>query len=376
MASYRDLKPLEFGGEVARNGFGFQDHVAAGYCIQMLTDPTLVEVQCETLDDITLVWKLKGKDVFEFVQAKSNDLDQLWSVQLLCSRPKKGTKRGHSIVEKSLQYDRGDEESRFRLVTALGFKKDLDGLTYEAGQPGRLCAADIVTVAAQFKKSLRLKVGLTSPNGNGLDTYLGRLVLDCVGDAESVAAKNKIALLKACGVLGIVVEGERLDFIYTQLLHHVNEAGKARWAVDPEQKKIDKASLTEFLRDESDRAGLPTMTAGTALRKKMKLAGFDETIIRSALELRRKYRRRSLDSSYVGGKATEYRDRAYGALHRLRAKLVSDPTVKDGVAFQERCCEKLDEIAATGMHQDPTLEIYLLGFMYDVTDRCEHKFTR
>lgn len=134
MVSFRELKPLEFGGEIARNGFGFQDHVAAAYCIRMLTDPMLAEVWCETLDDITLVWKINGKEIFEFIQAKSNELDQLWSVQLLCKRPKKGTRRSDSIVEKSLAYDRGDEECRFRLVTALGFKKELEPLTVNGGR--------------------------------------------------------------------------------------------------------------------------------------------------------------------------------------------------------------------------------------------------
>lgn len=376
MVSYRVLKPLEFGGEVARNGFGFQDHVAGMFCIRMLTDMDLVEVWCETLDDVTVVWSANGKEVFEFVQAKSNELNQLWSVQQLCKRPKKGTKRGDSIVQKSMEYDRGDEECRFRIVTALGFKKDLEPLTFEFAAPGRLCAGDTPAMAAQFKKSLRAKVAPTSPNGNGLNSWLSRVVLQNVGDADSLAAKNKVALMKACGENGILLEGDRLDFVYDQLVGYIYKAGKARWDVDPDQKKIDKASLLDYLREEAGRAGMPTMTAGTALRKKMKAAGFDDTAIKSAVELRRKYRSRSLDPSYVGGKAQEYCDEAYGALHRLRSKLASDLKMKEGVEFQERCCKKLEQIAATGEHRDRTLETYLLGFMYDVTDRCEHRFTR
>ncbi|MBA3462064.1 MAG: DUF4297 domain-containing protein [Deltaproteobacteria bacterium] len=370
------MKPLESGGVIARNGFGFQDHVAATFCVRMLTDGTMVEVWCETLDDITVVWNINGKEIFEFVQVKSNELDQLWSVPVLCKRPKKGSKRRDSIVEKSLAYDRGDEDCRFRLVTALGFKKDLIPLTFEYGQPGRICAPDIAAMAMQFKKSLRAKVAPTSPKGNGLDSWLERLVLHCVSDSESLAAKNKMALMKACGAHGLQFEGDHLDYMYEQLVRYVYEAAKAPWDVDPDQKKIDKSSLLDLLRGESERAGMPTMTAGTALRRKMKAAGFDDTAVKSALELRRKFRSRSLDPSYVGGKAKEYREAAYVALHRLRGKLASDLTVKDGLAFQERCCNKLEQIAASAQPQDRSLETYLIGFMYDVTDRCEHKFTR
>ena len=42
MPSYRDLEPIERGGEISRIGLDFQDHVASGYCIDMLRDPSLI----------------------------------------------------------------------------------------------------------------------------------------------------------------------------------------------------------------------------------------------------------------------------------------------------------------------------------------------
>ena len=53
--SIRDLPPLETGGTEARQGIGLQDHVAAGFCILMITAADLAEVWCERHDDITLV---------------------------------------------------------------------------------------------------------------------------------------------------------------------------------------------------------------------------------------------------------------------------------------------------------------------------------
>jgi hypothetical protein len=76
---YRDLDPLEQGGPVARRGFAYQDHVAAGKCLDMLLDGGPCEVWCEAEDDIVLVWLIQGEEWFDFVQVKSNELDQLWS---------------------------------------------------------------------------------------------------------------------------------------------------------------------------------------------------------------------------------------------------------------------------------------------------------
>ena len=73
-----DLPPLETGGVESREGLAFQDHVAAGFCLEMLLDPTLEEVWCETQDDITLIRKPNGKIQVEFVQVKRNENDQLW----------------------------------------------------------------------------------------------------------------------------------------------------------------------------------------------------------------------------------------------------------------------------------------------------------
>ena len=57
LPSIFDLKPLEHGGEDARQGFGFQDHVAAGLCIDMMLDGSIKEIWCETHDDITVIFE-------------------------------------------------------------------------------------------------------------------------------------------------------------------------------------------------------------------------------------------------------------------------------------------------------------------------------
>jgi hypothetical protein len=88
-ASIHALAPLESGGTIARRGFAVQDHVAAGLCLDMLADPTLAQVWCESQDDITLVWLAGIAEEIEFVQVKSNELDQLWTIAKLMEKEKK-----------------------------------------------------------------------------------------------------------------------------------------------------------------------------------------------------------------------------------------------------------------------------------------------
>ncbi|WP_366055795.1 dsDNA nuclease domain-containing protein [Gimesia sp.] len=75
--SIRNLSPLERGGVEARKGFEFQDHIAAGFLIDLLVHSELLEVWCETHDDITLIWQETSDLVVEFVQVKALALNQL-----------------------------------------------------------------------------------------------------------------------------------------------------------------------------------------------------------------------------------------------------------------------------------------------------------
>src|SRR5688572_27416124 len=97
--SIYSLPPLETGGTRSRQGLAFQDHIAVGFCLDMLIDPELAEVWCETQDDITLLWRREAGLVVEFVQAKSHELNQLWSISELCKR--EGARAGTSIIERS-----------------------------------------------------------------------------------------------------------------------------------------------------------------------------------------------------------------------------------------------------------------------------------
>ena len=69
--SIHDLPPLERGGVEARKGFALQDHVAVGFLIDLLATPGLLEVWCETHDDITLIWHNSTEQEVEFAPPRS-----------------------------------------------------------------------------------------------------------------------------------------------------------------------------------------------------------------------------------------------------------------------------------------------------------------
>ena len=70
--------------------------------IDMMLDPTIKEVWCETHDDITLLFELdavRGLQV-EFVQVKADESHQLWSLaKLTHAESLKDGKVGKSILE-------------------------------------------------------------------------------------------------------------------------------------------------------------------------------------------------------------------------------------------------------------------------------------
>jgi Cap4-like dsDNA endonuclease family protein len=148
----RTLAPLEKGGVIARKGFNFQDHVAVAFCLEMLTNPALIEVWCETQDDMTLISQKSGHEAVEFVQVKSHEFDQLWTIAKLCE--KKINER--SILEKSLAQDRCQEECYFRIVTVRDVRSELKILTYPFDSPLRVggCVATEQLCAAAHIRSI------------------------------------------------------------------------------------------------------------------------------------------------------------------------------------------------------------------------------
>ncbi len=158
--SLHDLVPNEPGGEENRRGILFQDHIAAGFYLEMLENEALTTVWCEAEDDITLVWERECGTEGEFVQVKSDELDQLWSVARLCRRD--GGREGTSILERSLQREKYIEPCWFRIVTARPVNNDLECLELPLAHAERqLGSASLEQFPYGFRANSRS--GETSP---------------------------------------------------------------------------------------------------------------------------------------------------------------------------------------------------------------------
>lgn len=376
--SIHDLPPLERGGVVARHGFDVQDHVAAGFWLSLLDAAELLEVWCETHDDITLIWLGTSGQEVEFVQVKSNELDQLWSIAKLCEREKKdkAQKHGTSIYERSLANDRCTEPCRFRLVTCRPVQSELAVLTFPHSAPDR--ATKLAEINALAKQIDTRANGFLSSKGNGSSYWLSQLFWDVRHSLDSVKNANLDKLRRLVEQRGGYLFSDQLNDLYETVLTKVRTAATADWGFDPTKKKFTKSTVTDWLDKELARRlhSVPA-TGGTALKSKMKQAGVAASEIDSCLETRRHYLAERLRPQYL---SLSERDHVEGevvaTLHALRAKLDAGEIRDSGIEFHAKCINALQELQLRLSTSRTVPLAFLIGCMYSVSDRCSHRFRR
>ena len=376
--SIHALPPLERGGVVARHGFDVQDHVAAAFYLSMLELPELFQVWCETHDDITLIWQGTSGEEIEFVQVKSNELDQLWSVSKLCDREKKdkSPKAGTSIYERSLANDRCGERCRFRLVTCRPVHSDLYVLTLPHSAPDRAAKqADLDALSRDIEARAN---GFLSDNGNGSAYWLSHLLWDVRHSIENVKNANLDKLRRLVERQGGYLFSDQLDDLYATILTMVRSASVADWGVDPTRKKFTQNAVKEWFGKElARRLNSVPATGGTALKGKMEQAGIVASEVESSLETRRHYLAERLRPQYLS--LTE-RDHVEGevtaTLHALRAQLDAGEIADSGVAFHAKCISALLDLQKHLSTSRPVPLAFLIGCMYSIADRCTHRFRR
>lgn len=378
--SIHRLTPLETGGVEARHGFDVQDHVAAGYLISMLSTPSLTQVWCETHDDITLIWKGTCGEEVEFVQVKSNELDQLWSVAKLCDRERTRARPdglGTSILERSLANDRCSEPCRFRIVTCRPVQEELELLTYPLASECRVADCNrLQRLDAEIGK----RVGpFRSPNGNGHSSWLSRSVWDVRHSLDSISNHNLLLLRTVIEARGAVVFSDQVEEIYSAFLSKARQAAVADWRINPAIKKICQDGLLEWFQKLLESAAHPAgeRGAGTKLREKMEMARLSTDTIEAAMDQRRRYREEVLKPQYL--KVSERRlaeGEVLASLQCLKAQLDAGEIADNGVEFHALCLKRLGELQETIRPAIRPPVSFLYGCMYSVTDRCLHRFRR
>jgi hypothetical protein len=379
LPSIFDLEPLEHGGEDARQGFGFQDHVAAGLCVDMMLDGSIKEIWCETHDDITLLFEIDTTKELrvEFIQVKAHELDQLWSVSKITGREPVGNGKalGKCIVEKSLANDRCREPCCFRIVTARPIKDELEILSLARGCEARTKAAEKL---AELATTLMEKLAeVRSPNNNDATFWANETYWQIAHDATSEKNRNLLRLHKAIDSSGHLIAPDQLDELYMRLVSKVWDAGTARFRKVPEQKKIKRNDLLLWLEEKLDQLLHPAQAPGKRLEEKMGRALLPADAVRTALEHRGLFLREIRRPKYLDVDERPLLEGEVSAcLLALRSKLDAGDLTDNGVQFHSRCLEQLEGIPARLPSSTNIPRSFLFGCMYNITGRCLHRFTR
>jgi Cap4 dsDNA endonuclease len=378
--SIRDLPPLETGGMEARQGIGLQDHVAAGFCILMITGPDLAEVWCERHDDITLVWRTPEGEQVEFVQVKSNEHNQLWSVSLLCEREKKATTPdgvGTSILERSLANDRGREPCRFRIVTCRPVQTLLKVLTYDpACEYRRISSEGVNAILALVAEIEKRTAGFKSANNNGCAFWLESVLWEEVHGLDAVKDRNLVALFKALDSMDEYAAPDQLDDLYRRIVGKAWDAALWDWRENPHGKRIVRTPFVSWFQ-KTIAESLHPMKARGKVKRKMENAHLPPDAILTAMQQRDMYRREVLAPKYLDVEDRPFVEHEVVAtLQNLVAQLDAGRLPDSGVEFHAHCLDALKALQQTlPLEKKPSLS-FLQGCMYAVADRCQHRFQR
>lgn len=374
LPSIFDTAPLDLGGIHARRGFAYQDQVAAYFYLQMLSERSLLEVSCETYDDILLVWREDDKKFLEFVQVKAEHIDQLWTVARLCKRNKtSGTDDGigTSILEKSFNRDRYCENSRFRVVTCRQIDSNLKLLNHDLSHESRsLTYTPFRKMKDDIEKYLK---DLKSKKGNDLVFWLKNTRWNEIAE-DVITQRNEHLLAQVLYGLGMPCDPDIVRCLYNNLralAKETAEYGRDKW----DQKRISREHLLVKLKEWIE--PYPEKSKTERLEKKLTDAGLDSICLEVAKEQQRSYlKKRRTPGYFTPEQAEDVELQVLEKLHSLRSSFDSGKFTVNGVQFHDLCLNEIKKLQSSLGVSHNTLNSYLSGCMYEITARCRHRFTR
>lgn len=359
----------------------------------MVTEATLGQVWTESQDDVFLLWINGATEEVEFVQVKSNELDQLWSIAELLKKEtvaeedddqasgngkskKSKKKEGRCILEKSLQYDRCSETVRFRVVTCRPVKEELNFLTYELDSPHRdKTRADYTHLLGKIKE----KVGdFKSQNGRGCEFWLDRTYWGWVHSRDAIINVNVLKTMELVRLHGQYMAPDQARELYQRLLRKVYEGGLAKWKRDPEKKKFHRNHIIAWFAQAINDAVHPAqLGTGRKLEEKLRDAAIPDDDHEAAAQMRLQYRLEGLSPKYAEpAQKRNIEGEIAARLLSLRASLDGGLINESGVAFHARCLNAIDDIHKSLPENDRPPIQNLYGYMYNLADRCTHRFVK
>jgi hypothetical protein len=380
LPSVDDVKPAEEGGPTARIGFSYQDEVAVGLALEMLAKPNVTKIHCETHDDMIVVSiedsPEGGKSlvVAEYVQIKGGGAETLYSVANLCAREDK--KHGTSLYETSLGRDRYREVSRFRLITNRPVKSELEILTYPLGASGREADGErFKTLVADIGGRMS---GVTSAKGNAGEYWCSNCRWEVRAERHNVRDANLRAILQLAQNDGWKIVYEQAEELLTELLAWMKAAGEARWEPDRTKKIILRRELVAWWnRRRQELVEGASNPAGGKLSTKLNDIGAEDSQIAMAVDLRRRYGAAVRTSRYMeDGQVERLQLLVQSKMATLRSAYVAGEIDPSGQVFHALCLKEIDQVAQNETVDGTDAAGFLKGCMYDITDRCLHRFSR
>ncbi len=373
MSSIGNGTQSELGGVRARKGFKYQDHVAISYCLEMLKDSVITEVWCEISDDITLIKDINGEDILEFVQVKSTDLDQLWSISKLTEKENSASGKKLSILEKSLNNDSLSGKAYFRIVTKGEIKRELRILREELFSEERNNAKDEL-------KELRVNIqkrlpSVKSPNDNDIEYWINNAQWEETGSEKAVIDKNLIKLAKIVAGYGSYLAPDQIEVIYEKLLNIVSSAAASDVT---SEKKITINNLDELMKKIILDARYPrSESSNNKMVEKMRNAELPEEYIDTAKEQRRLFLYELYSPKYMPIDDIDIvAGQVQSKLLKLRVDLDTSSSATSGIDFFRKCInelENLENVLREQFYLSPTI---VQGAMHELANRCLHRYVR
>jgi hypothetical protein len=371
--SIDESEPSEEGGPVARSGFNYQDEIAVGFLIEMLEDPELLKVHCETHDDVVLIRKgPSATAVAEYVQVKASEQDKLWSVPDICQRKK--AKKWSSIVEKSLERDKHAEASFFRVVTLRPVVSELKPLTSAVAALSRKTnEQQMKALCADLETRLP---GIKSAKGNGLCFWLRMCFWDQRHSEKAVIQDNLLRLLRLGHKEKSPILPDQAEVLLLELRAKAKAAGDAKWKTDREKKILSRVDLRAWWETRLKELTVGAATkSGGKLSTKMVDAGLPEELIALAVELRLGYSAEMRAPRYLDVSEIDRLQRqVQSEVVSLRARFIAGQLNMDAATFHALCLDRMDSINGERPPGNEDRSAFLKGCMYDIADRCLLKF--
>jgi hypothetical protein len=182
-------------------------------------------------------------------------------------------------------------------------------------------------------------------------------------------------ILRLAAGQGFTILPEHAEAIELELRWRAHNAGRAFWTPDRIKKIVGRVQLVGWWIERIDTiVSGGTNVSGSNLREKMNDAGLSDDQIRMALELRRDYAQLIRTSRYMSEVDVQaLQRRVKSELTSLRAAQMAGALSDSGPAFHSLCVEKMDEINKS-REQKEDQSAFLKGCMYDISDRCLHRF--